>query len=155
MAHPLTIGKVAETTGVAAKTIRYYEEIGVLPRPDRSASGYRQYDDSAVERLRFIGRARSLGLPLRRLRALSGALNGSPRATLRPQLLALVQEQLIAVQDRIADLEGLRQQLQQVSRRMLTSTGRRDSGSCRCLEPADAPERSPRPRSRPPRRRPC
>ena len=135
MAHPLTIGQVAKTIGVAAKTIRYYEEIGVLPVPARTASGYRQYDESAVERLRFISRARSLGLPLQRLRILTSALNAGRRAPLRPRLLALVQEQLSVVQDRIAELEALRQQLEQVSERM--SGRRRDSGSCRCLEPAD------------------
>ena len=60
----LTIGQVAKTSGVAAKTIRYYEQIGVLPAPSRGVSGYRLYDEPAVERLRFIHRARSLGLPL-------------------------------------------------------------------------------------------
>ena len=64
MAHALAIGQVARTTGVAAKTIRYYEQIGVLPTAGRPSSGYRQYDQSDIERLRFISRARSLGLPL-------------------------------------------------------------------------------------------
>jgi MerR family copper efflux transcriptional regulator len=137
MARPLTIGQVAKTTGVAAKTIRYYEEIGVLPIPDRTASGYRQYDESAVERLRFISRARSLGLPLQRLRVLTSALNGGRRVPLRPRLLALVQEHLSAVQDRIAELEALRQQLEQVSQRILMSARRRDFGSCPCLEAED------------------
>src|SRR6266498_2017614 len=58
MAHALTIGQVAKATGVATKTIRYYEEIGVLPRPRRTPAGYRQYDPPSVERLRFIRRAR-------------------------------------------------------------------------------------------------
>jgi MerR family copper efflux transcriptional regulator len=137
MARPLTIGQAAKRTGVAAKTIRYYEAIGVLPVPDRATSGYRQYDESAVERLRFISRARSLGLPLQRLRILTSALNGGRRAPLRPRLLALVREQLSAVQERIAELEALRQQLEQVSQRMLMSARRRDSGSCRCLEAED------------------
>ena len=137
MAHPLTIGQVAKTIGLAAKTIRYYEEIGMLPVPDRTASGYRQYDESAVERLRFISRARSLGLPLKRLQFLTSALNGGRRTSLRPRLLALVREHLSAVQDRIAELEALRQQLEQVSQRMLMSATRRGSGSCRCLEAED------------------
>ncbi len=137
MAHPPTIGQVAKTIGLAAKTIRYYEEIGMLPVPDRTASGYRQYYESAVERLRFISRARSLGLPLKRLQILTSALNGGRRTPLRPRLLALVREHLSAVQDRIAELEALRQQLEQVSQRMLMSATRRDSGSCRCLEAED------------------
>lgn len=137
MERPLTIGQAAKRTGVAAKTIRYYEAIGVLPVPDRATSGYRQYDESAVERLRFISRARSLGLPLQRLRILTRALNGGRRAPLRPRLLALVREQLSAVQDRMTELEALRRQLEQVSQRMLMSARRRDSGACRCLEAED------------------
>jgi len=65
VAHALTIGQLAKATGVGAKTIRFYEQIGVLPTSNRTAAGYRQYDQSGVQRLRFIRRARSLGLPLR------------------------------------------------------------------------------------------
>jgi DNA-binding transcriptional MerR regulator len=144
MAHTVSIGQVAKKTGVAAKTIRYYEQIGVLPRPGRTISGYRQYDESAVERLRFISRARSLGLPLQRLRVLAGTLNGGPRRELRPELLALVQQQLVAVQHRITELETLRGQLEQVSHRMLSSTPRRRTGTCRCLETTDAIGGSPK-----------
>jgi DNA-binding transcriptional MerR regulator len=144
MEHTVSIGQIAKKTGVAAKTIRYYEQIGVLPVPRRTVSGYRQYDESAVEQLRFVSRARSLGLPLQRLRMLTSTLNGAPRVALRPQLLALVQEQLAAVQHRITELETLRQQLEQVSRRMLSLVGRRHTGRCRCLETTDATGRSPK-----------
>ena len=72
MAHALTIGQLAKATGVAAKTIRYYEEIGVLPTPSRTAAGYRRYDQSGVHRLHFIRRARSLGLPLRDVKTVMG-----------------------------------------------------------------------------------
>ncbi len=152
MARPLTIGQVAKTTGVAARTIRYYEAVGVLPIPARTASGYRQYDESAVERLRFISRARSLGLSLPRLRTLTSALNGGPRPTFRPRLLGLVQEQLAAVHLQIGELDLLRRQLEQVSHRMLTSARRRDTGSCRCLETEDASKHSVKRESRPHRR---
>ena len=112
MAQHFTIGQVAKTTGVAARTIRYYEQMGILPAPSRTASGYRQYDQPAVERLRFIGRARSLGLPLQGLKTLTNTLNGAaPRPRLRPRLLALVLGQLSAVQRQIAELDLLRQQL--------------------------------------------
>ena len=145
MTQVLTIGQVARTTGVAAKTIRYYEQIGVLPAPGRSASGYRQYDQPGVERLRFIRRARALGLPIRRLKALTSMLNGAPRPPLRPLLLVLVREQLSAVRCQIAELDLLRQQLEEVSRRMLTSARGRHSGTCRCLETENtAGDRQPR-----------
>lgn len=86
MAPALTISQVAKATGLPTKTIRYYEQIGVLPAPRRTASGYRQYDQNGVERLRFVRQARSLGLPLRDVRALIGILDGRARATLRPRL---------------------------------------------------------------------
>ena len=74
MAQTFTIGHVAKATGVAAKTIRYYEGIGVLPAPSRTASGYRRYDEPGVLQVRFIRRARALGLPLRHLKALTATL---------------------------------------------------------------------------------
>jgi len=144
VAQALTIGQVAKTTGVAAKTIRYYEQLGILPAPSRTAGGYRQYDQPGVERLRFIWQARSLGLPLQRLKTLNPPL--------RPRLLALVREQLAVVQRQIAELELLRQQLEQVSHRLLTSTGGNHAGPCRCLETengaAPRPRRPARPQGR-------
>jgi DNA-binding transcriptional MerR regulator len=141
MAHPLTIGQAAKSSGVATKTIRYYEEIGVLPVAGRTSSGYRQYDQSDVERLRFISRARALGLPLQRLRILTTVLNGGSKAAFRPRLLRLVYEQLAAVQRQIGELELLRQQLERVSDRMRRVKRRRRVGACRCLDTDDAPQR--------------
>ena len=60
----MKIGQLAERTGVSTKAIRYYEEIGVLPEPARSANGYRTYDASAEDRLSFIQDAKSAGLSL-------------------------------------------------------------------------------------------
>lgn len=58
------IGELAERSGTSRDTIRYYEAEGVLPEPRRSESGYRVYDDDAVERLRFVDQAKTLGLSL-------------------------------------------------------------------------------------------
>ncbi|MCE5232910.1 MAG: heavy metal-responsive transcriptional regulator [Mizugakiibacter sp.] len=66
----LTIGAVAQRAGVAIDTIRYYEREGLLPAPRRRASGYRDYDAAAVERLRFIRRAKELGFSLDGIREL-------------------------------------------------------------------------------------
>jgi DNA-binding transcriptional MerR regulator len=134
MAKTFTIGDVARVTGVAAKTIRYYEEIGVLPAPSRTGSGYRQYDEPGVQRVRFIRRARALGLPLRHLKTLTATLNGGPRPALRPRLLAVVREQLSAVSDQIAELQLLQTELERVLRRPLTPARDRRANGCRCLE---------------------
>src|SRR6266542_2270482 len=72
----LTIGQVAKSTGIAAKTVRFYEAAGVLPAPTRTASGYRQYTAEGVQQLLFVRRARMLGLSLRHLKALMVALDG-------------------------------------------------------------------------------
>jgi MerR family transcriptional regulator, copper efflux regulator len=149
MASRLSIGQVAKASGVAAKTIRYYEQIGVLPAPSRATSGYRLYDQSGVERLHFIRRARSLGLPLQQLKTLMSALNGGPRPALRPQLRALVRGQLDTVKDRIAELELLRQQLEQILERMRTSVPGRHPGACQCLETKNGPVRRRRREARP------
>jgi DNA-binding transcriptional MerR regulator len=134
MAPSLTIGQVAQRSGVAAKTIRYYEQIGVLPAPSRAASGYRLYDQSGVERLRFIRRDRSLGLPLQQLKSLIGTLNSGRQPALRPRLRALVQAQLDVVTTQMTELGRLRQQLEEIHRRMQTSAPGPQGGVCQCLE---------------------
>jgi DNA-binding transcriptional MerR regulator len=141
MAPGLTIGQVAKTSGVAAKTIRYYEQIGVLPAPKRAASGYRLYDQTGVERLRFIRRARSLGLPLQQLKTLMDTLDGGGHPPLRPRLRALVRAQLDAVTNEITELERLRQQLEQILQRMRTSVYRPPAGACQCLGTKNGAER--------------
>jgi DNA-binding transcriptional MerR regulator len=145
MAHPLTIGQVATATGVAAKTIRYYEEIGVLPAPSRTAAGYRQYDEPGVQRVRFIRRARMLGLSLQQLKALITTVNGEPPPALRPRLLALVRGQLSEVKDQIAELKMLQRELEQVLQRPLAAARESRAKGCRCLEVAstsDGPRRA-------------
>ena len=64
MIFRMQIGELGHEAGVAAKTIRYYEEIGLLEEPARSANGYRDYGDEAVDRLRFIRDAQATGLSL-------------------------------------------------------------------------------------------
>jgi DNA-binding transcriptional MerR regulator len=144
MAQALTIGQLAKATGVAAKTIRYYEQIGVLPTPRRTPAGYRQYDQSGVQRLRFIRRARSLGLPLRDVKTVIVGLDGRPRRALRPRLLEIVRRQLSAVQHQSAELGLLQQQLEEVLHRMLTSPRERHRQGCRCLEIEGVSERASR-----------
>ena len=133
MTPALTIGQLAKATGVASKTIRYYEQIGVLPAPSRSPARYRQYDQSGVQRLRFIRRARSLRVPLREIKSLVTALEEG-RPGMRPRLRALVRQQLSAVQHQSGELQLLQQQLEQVLRRLLMSPRRRHKDGCRCLD---------------------
>jgi DNA-binding transcriptional MerR regulator len=84
MEPSLRVGQLAEVTSVPAKTTRYYEQVGVLPAPSRSAAGYRQYYRRDIQRLLFIRRARSLGLPLAQLRDLTAGLEGKGCTTMLP-----------------------------------------------------------------------
>ncbi len=141
MAGTLTIGQVAKTTGMSAKTIRYYEAVGVLPPANRSAAGYRQYSPHGAHRVLFVRRARALGMSLRHLKPLVAALDDGPRATLRPRLLELVRAQLSVVQQQISDLRLLERQLEQVIHRMLRPRSTHHAEGCRCLEIEGVPPR--------------
>lgn len=104
----LTIGELARLTGIAAKTIRYYEEIGLLPRAERAENRYRRYGQADVNRLVLLRRIRLLGVPLATAKPL---LDGTPAARctdVREELLALVDERLAALDREIAELHALR-----------------------------------------------
>ena len=60
-------GALARLTGVSSDTLRHYEKVGVLPKPPRTASGYRQYPESAVQRVRMVRRAMAVGFTLEEL----------------------------------------------------------------------------------------
>lgn len=70
--HVLSIGALAKAAGVTAPTIRYYEDIKLLPEPHRSESGQRIYDDTDVQRLLFIRRCRDFGFPIEQVKLLAG-----------------------------------------------------------------------------------
>jgi DNA-binding transcriptional MerR regulator len=67
-ADSLTVGRVAETCGVGVQTLHYYERLGLLEKPQRSATNYRLYSSEAVRRVRFIKKAQSLGLSLEEIK---------------------------------------------------------------------------------------
>lgn len=102
----LTIGRVAQSAGVAIDTIRFYEREGLLPEPRRRPSGYREYDMGTVARLRFIRRAKDLGFTLeevRELLALSADRHGGVEGV-RERAAA----RLHAIEERIAELQRVR-----------------------------------------------
>jgi len=101
---PLTIGGLANTTGVKIETIRYYEKIGMLAEPARNQVGYRQYAPEHVASLNFIRRARELGFPLETIRDLIRLNDGS---TCCEQARAVTIAHRQDVRRKIADLERL------------------------------------------------
>lgn len=105
----MRIGELADRVGVNPKTVRYYEEVGVLPAADRLASGYRDYTDDDVERLRFVKTAQRLGLSLSEI---SEVLTLRERGE-RPcqYVLEVLDRQLADLDRRLAEMTELRQEL--------------------------------------------
>ena len=81
MDQALTIGRLAERSGTNPPTIRYYEQIGLLPEPSRTPAGYRLYDERTLGRLAFIARAKQLGCTLEEIAGLTAAWDGGRRAS--------------------------------------------------------------------------
>ena len=107
-----SIAQVCERSGLSARTVRYYEEIGLLPGVRRSEGGRRVYGDDELERLRFITRLKTLGLPLKEIRDLNAvyAIGGSTAAML-DRLGQLLGAHLADVDRRLDELTALRSQL--------------------------------------------
>ena len=107
-----TVGQLARITDTKAVTIRYYEQLGLLPTASRNASGYRQYTAEERDRLLFIRRSRALGFSLDDIRQLLG-FSDHPQASCAA-VDAKVAGQLEQVRLRIRDLQGLEQELQRL-----------------------------------------
>lgn len=115
----VSISGASEETGLSARTIRYYEELGLLPEVRRRAGGRRVYAPQAIERLRFIRRLKRLGLSLAEIKELSGiyAIAGSTQAMLE-RLQELLKQQLQDVDGRLGELTGLREELNRYRERI-------------------------------------
>ncbi len=107
-----TIAEICERAGVSARTVRYYEEIGLLPGVRRSEGGRRVYGQDELERLGFITRLKTLGLSLKEIRELNAvyAIGGSTQAMLE-HLQPLLAAHLADVDRRLEELTALRGQL--------------------------------------------
>ncbi len=101
----MNIGTAAEKSGLPPKTIRYYEDIGLL-RPDRAGNGYRDYSMADVHRLRFLQRSRSLGFSVGECRQLLSLYADSGRES--AEVKALAESKLAEIDRKLAELAGLR-----------------------------------------------
>ena len=105
----MQIGHVAERSGVAAKTIRYYEDIGLIARAARSPAGYRRYGESDVQTLSFISRSRSLGFSVNDVANLLALWYDKQRASAEVKKLA--SNHLRRIDRKIAELQAMRDTL--------------------------------------------
>ncbi|HEY8595471.1 MAG TPA: Cu(I)-responsive transcriptional regulator [Devosiaceae bacterium] len=105
----MNIGTASRHTGLPAKTIRYYEDIGLIA-PDRADNGYRDYSDNHVHTLRFLHRARSLGFSVEECRQLLGLYQDRNRASADVKRMA--EARLIEIDRKLVELTALRRTLQ-------------------------------------------
>ncbi|MDP9005361.1 MAG: heavy metal-responsive transcriptional regulator [Actinomycetota bacterium] len=117
----MRIGELAERLGVNPRTIRYYESIGLVPEPERTASGYRVYDEGDVERLVFIKAAQRLGLALDEVREIL-ALRERGEAPCG-YVRALISQEVADLDRRLDELHGLREELVALERRAQDAGG--------------------------------
>lgn len=123
-----TIGKLAGATGVKVPTIRFYEQIGLLPAPPRTASDRRLYDDAALRRLSFIRHARQLGFDIDSIRSLLDLSDHPDRAC--GEANAIAERHLSDVTEKIAQLEALKTELS----RMTTECAGGRVSACKVIE---------------------
>lgn len=106
----MNIGELARATDTKAETIRYYERIGLLPPPPRTAGNYRDYSVRHVNRLAFTRRARDLGFSIEQIRALLNLADQKQQSCEAVDLIA--REHLAEVKRKLADLAALRRELE-------------------------------------------
>ena len=123
----MKIGALGERCGVSAKTIRYYESIGLLDEPGRTASGYRDYGDDAVERLRFIRDAQATGLTLAEVASVLELKNAGERSC--GHTMALLDAHLASIDAQIEQLTAARRELVKLADRA------RDLDPAACTDP--------------------
>ena len=134
----MRIGEIAEEAGLSTKALRYYERAGLIEEPTRTASGYRDYTASVLDRLRFIRSAQAAGLTLGEIKGvIAFREQGSPPCG---HVLELIEGRAADLDRRIAELRGLRDDL-----RALADRGRSLSPEacspdlvCHILNPAPA-----------------
>lgn len=150
MDRPVTflIGEAADASGLSVKTIRYYEEIGLIPKAARTnggvhTGGHRLYTEADVGRLRFIHHARLFGLSLADIRELLALADSKGCPSKQPEYREMLGRHLREIDQRVRHLLGLRTTIEG-----LLSPARQPAGqkctwdTCGCMRPAEQPKSS-------------
>jgi MerR family copper efflux transcriptional regulator len=137
--QPMNIGDAAAASGVSAKMIRHYEELGLIPKARRTTSGYRMYADADVHTLRFIRQARDLGFSTKQIDALLGLWRDRRRPSSKVRQLA--QEHIEELDRKLADMHAMKATLEH----LVHCCHGDDRPECPILEtlssPVDTPEK--------------
>ena len=149
----LKISEVAQRSGFTSSTLRYYEDVGLVPPVERTSAGYRLYDEGSLARLAFIARAKQLGCSLEEIAELVAAWEGERCEPVQQRLQDLVAAKIAAARERIAELQALTAQLQQAADGLQVHTPEGpcdDDCGCATLDPTLAVPRGPPWRPSPP-----
>ena len=135
---PLTIGQVAHQSGVGIETVRFYEREGLLTKPARTASGYRQFDEEVIARLLFIQRAKELGFTLNEIKELL-SLRVDPDTSCE-DVRTRAEVKIADIENKIATLTRMKKALVRLSQECCE----KDSGAeCPILDALDGRTRVP------------
>jgi MerR family copper efflux transcriptional regulator len=107
----MTVGELARRTGLSIKSIREYEALGLIYSAGRSEANYRLFDESALWCVRMIGNLRSLGLTIKEIQEFTTVYLGRPEEPIGPYLAALVERAERRIEERLAELERIREQI--------------------------------------------
>jgi MerR family copper efflux transcriptional regulator len=132
----VTIGELARLTGFNTKAIRYYESMGILPPSTRSENGYRRYSQADVNRLYLLRRLRLLGISLTEAKALLNATLGALCHDVQDDLLHLVGERLSLLDQEIAELHHLREELLYCQQQLVSHAVDKDEPFTTCYDQA-------------------
>jgi DNA-binding transcriptional MerR regulator len=110
----MRISELAVRAGVPVSTVRYYERIGLLPTPERTDTGYRDYDEDSATRLLFVSRARGLGIGCEQIAELLPAWRGSDCVSARDRIVSLLDDKQAEIAARIEELRAFAAQLRNV-----------------------------------------
>lgn len=116
----LTIGQVSKEVGLPAKTIRYYEDIQLLPPAKRMDNTYRKYSNEDIKKLRFIKQARTLGLFLSEIKELIEESFEGSCEHLKAKMVLQIPQYIASIKKRINDLQALQYQLEELQESMKT-----------------------------------
>ncbi len=139
----LRIGQVAKRAGVGVETIRFYERKGLLAEPPRRASGYRQYPEEAILRIRFIRRSKELGFSLREVQELLTLR--VDRQTSSSEVKRKAEAKIADIEQKIGDLERMKKALANLT---ACCSGEGSVEECPILEALDSPPEAGGPRPR-------
>jgi Hg(II)-responsive transcriptional regulator len=131
----MTIGQVARQAGVGVETVRFYEREGLLEEPPRRASGYRQYSEQVIKRIRFIKRAQQLGFSLKEIAEL--LMLRVDAHTSCEEVKQHTEAKIAQIEQKLLELQSMRQALLQVA---ALCTGQGPASACPMLDALDQQE---------------